>query len=89
MTAPIIYSLDNATDKERAFWERTIKDKVQKPEDFKEAQKIILEYGALEKSLSLAKNYRDQAVKALEKLPSSTFKDPLISLADYTIHRNR
>ncbi|PCK00638.1 MAG: farnesyltranstransferase [Zetaproteobacteria bacterium] len=88
MTAPVIFAIANANDEERIFWKRTLGYKKQNETDFDTAMEIILSHNALDKTISLAQKYADDAVKSLSALPDSQIKSILCDLTGYTITRS-
>ena len=46
------------------------------------------EHGVLEKTLEVAIDYRDRAVKALLETPEGPCRDSLYSLANYVVERS-
>jgi len=87
-TAPVLLTLKDANTDERAFWERTIVNGEQNDGDLEQALEIISKHDGFSKSLTLADDYKNKAIDALSIAPESPFKDQLIGLADYVIHRS-
>jgi octaprenyl-diphosphate synthase len=87
MTAPVILALEAANDEEKKFWQRTIADKEQTPEDFKKALEIIARHKTIEASLALARTYGQNARLALAEAPDHPFRALLDDLVSYTISR--
>lgn len=87
MTLPIILALENATDDERAFWQRTIKDNTQTEGDLKTAQDILSKHDAIARTLKIAHDYGARAQNALDKAPDHNLKGLLSDLIPYTITR--
>jgi len=87
MTAPILLALENANDKERAFWTRTIGNNEQNDEDLKTAQSILEKHNSIQASLKLAQEYATKSQRALEKVPNSPLRSLLHDLVPYTIFR--
>lgn len=87
MTAPVIYALQEANDKERDFWQRTFADKNQTDTDLQTAQAIFIKHNAMEKTMELARSYAGLAKQSLESAPQSEFKTLLLEIADYSVTR--
>jgi len=87
MTAPILYALENATEDEKVFWNRTLSEKKQKNGDLEQAQSLIEKHNALNKSKDLARQYGEKAVTALSVLPNSPLRDILTNIVTFTINR--
>ena len=62
MTAPIIFALENATNEELAFWQRTLGDKDQNQGDFETAMQIMAKHDAQNKTINFAKKYAKYCV---------------------------
>ncbi len=88
MTAPIIFALENASEDERKFWQRTLAGENQNKDDFDKAVEIITHHKALGKTIELAVNYANEAVKTLSIIPDSYIKELLCTLPSYTITRS-
>jgi len=87
MTAPILYTLENASGDDKEFWQRTLGHKNQKDDDLETAQNLIENHNALEKSKKLAQDYGTQAIQSLDVLPPSNLKETLINIVSFTINR--
>lgn len=87
MTAPVIFALEQADDRERAFWQRTLGDKIIAEGDFAAALELMNRHDALRKSGELAVHYVTQAKTALEILPPHELKNTLSELADFILTR--
>tara|TARA_R110001592_G_scaffold20926_5_gene84582 strand:+ start:19616 stop:20638 length:1023 start_codon:yes stop_codon:yes gene_type:complete len=88
MTAPVIFSLQQATPDEKAFWQRTLGDKDQKDGDFDIAMSFIEKHNALDKTLDLAKTYTSKAKESLTIIPDHPYKNLLSDLSDYVLSRS-
>ncbi len=88
MTAPTIFALENASDDEREFWQRTLGYKDQTDTDFGKAMELIARHNALEKTIDLAKDYALKSTQNLDILPDSEIKSLLCDITDYTITRS-
>lgn len=88
LTAPVLFALDKADDKERAFWQRTLGDKDQKPDDFKTALAILHRHDALALGLSMAREYGEKARLALAEAPDGEIRACLDELVSYTVERS-
>lgn len=88
MTAPILMALAEADESERAFWTRTMGERIQTDEDLGTAQALLLKHDALKKGLDLALQYAEKAQKILSKAPPGLYRDTLAALALYTVRRD-
>ena len=87
MTAPVLFSLENANESEKAFWNRTIAERDQSEGDLQTALEIFSRHDTLEKSITLAKSYAEKAVQDLKIAPNTPLKSLMESLALYTVTR--
>jgi octaprenyl-diphosphate synthase len=88
MTAPVILALQQADDKERAFWTRTIGERQQNDDDLKTAQDIFARHNALQGGLDLARFYAQKARDALAKAPDSPLRQVLDEVVGFTVERD-
>ncbi len=88
MTAPVIFALQDANDKEKLFWERTLGDKNQSKNDFEIAISYIEKHKSIEKSLNLANQYANDAKKELNIIQNNKYRSLLCDLSDYVLSRN-
>ncbi len=87
MTAPVIYALENADGRERAFWQRTVGEKIIAEGDFEAARELMNRHDALKKSAGLAARYVKAAKKSLETTPEHDLKSTLSDLAGFILTR--
>ncbi len=84
-TLPIIYAIDNSSAKEKELLQSAIKEgDLTKLE---EIQNIIRSTGAIEYATSRAIEYSDKAIASISHLPSSKYKEALISIANFSVNR--
>ncbi|CAK7192119.1 Octaprenyl diphosphate synthase [Commensalibacter sp. Nvir] len=88
ITYPILVAYAQATEKEKAFWQRVIEQEEQNKEDLASALELIHHYKALEATLNEAKKFALKACQALECFPTSTLKSLLEEIANYTVYRH-
>ena len=87
MTAPVIFALEQANDGERAFWQRTVGEKIIAEGDFAAALELMHRHDALKKSAELAALYVEQARKSLLIVPAHNLKETLSELAGFILTR--
>lgn len=87
ITLPVLIAYAEANDAERAFWQRTLSERLQTPEDLAEAIKIIHKHQAIEQTFALARSYCDAALAAIHPLPTSPEKTALIEVVDFCAGR--
>ncbi len=88
MTAPVLIALENASDEERAFWQRTMSDRNQTEEDLTHAQEILNKHNTVERGLELAKSYATKARLALAEAPDSPLRSVLDDVVSFTVERS-
>ena len=88
LTLPVIYSLKSADEKDRNRMENIIKNKNFSVNDFKTLIRMIDKYGGQLYTQNLAKEYVQNAKKALAAFENSKTKEVLLMIADYTLSRN-
>lgn len=89
MTAPVIFALESADEGERAFWRRTVGEKIISEGDFESALDLIRRHGGLEKSMDLARTQIVEAKQALLLVPAHPLRETLSDLADFVLSRAR
>lgn len=85
-TLPLIYLIKHGTDLQRNL----VRECIEKGDNskFNEILSAINESGAIGYTKTQAIQARGQAIKALERLPESEFKNALIQLAQFSVDRN-
>ncbi len=87
LTLPVIKAVAQATEEERAFWERTIAKGRQQEGDLEHALSLMAKYGTLEATRADAYGWAAQAKSAMAKLPDHPIRQILTDLADYVVSR--
>ncbi len=87
MTLPVIKAVAKASDKERAFWTRTIEKGQQKDGDLEEALRLIALYGTMDATRKEALAWAATAKDAIATLPAHEIRDMLADMADYVVAR--
>lgn len=87
MTAPVLFALEAADEKEKQFWQRTLGDKDQKDGDLKTAQDLITKHDSLSKGMDMAMDYGAKAIKNLEEIPDTALRKTLEELISFIIKR--
>jgi octaprenyl-diphosphate synthase len=77
------------TDREKAFWQRTIETLDQTDSDLDQAMRLIAEHGAIEVTLERARLFALEARGALMIFPDCPVRQALANVADYTVQRIR
>jgi octaprenyl-diphosphate synthase len=88
LTLPLIFALENATDKERKQILSTIRRHNKNAEKVKTVIQFVIDKGGLQFSENTMHEYKQKAIDLLNSYPESDIKDALIGLVNYTIERN-
>jgi octaprenyl-diphosphate synthase len=85
-TLPLIYAMSNSSETQSSM----IADSIRNGDTSQLTQiiQIIRDSGALDYTLNLAKEHAASAIKTLETLPESTYKQAMIDLAEFSISRS-
>jgi octaprenyl-diphosphate synthase len=87
ITLPVIHSYSKSTKEEQAFWNRTLGELEQKPEDFVRAMEIITKYDGIGQTLTMAEYYCSKAREALAPFPASPAKSAMLEIVDFCVAR--
>jgi len=87
ITMPVIYAFEDGTEEERAFWMRTIGEGVIEEGDFEKAVTLLESHKAIERALSSARTYAEDAISSLEAISDDVLKSALTDAAYYTVAR--
>jgi octaprenyl-diphosphate synthase len=85
-TLPLIYAMSNSSEAQSSM----IADSIRNGDTSQLTQiiQIIRDSGALDYTLNLAQKHATSAIKTLETLPESTYKQAMIDLAEFSISRS-
>ena len=88
LTAPVLYALNDSNESIKLNLTNLIQSRFPDgSNNLKEAEKIIKESGAFEKTFNLAKSYIQQANDNLKALPDNEYKKDLFLLGDFILAR--
>ena len=88
-TLPIILVWEKSNQKEKQFWDRTLKELNQKSSDLNTALEIFNKYNIFVECKKMATEFIIKSIKSLEDSSNSKFKDYLIGLANESIDRSK
>ena len=88
ITLPVIFAYQNNNEQSREFLIKTMCHLDQQPEDLAKIIELLKSSGALDKSIEIAQNHLSLAAKTLESFPSSTAKDALTAILQYSLARS-
>lgn len=89
MTLPLIYTLNNCSEKEKSWLINSIKNKNKDTQRVKEVIAFVKSSGGLEYAVSKMKSFRSQALEILNSYPDSPYKESLILMVNYVIDRKK
>ena len=89
MTLPLIYVLNNSSEKEKNWLINSIKNHNKDKHRVKEVISFVKSHGGLEYAITKMKEFRDQALKIIEPYPNSEFKKSLELMVEYVIDRKK
>jgi octaprenyl-diphosphate synthase len=87
MTLPLIYALNNASDKEKKKIINLVKNENENSDKVQEVIEFVKKSGGLEYTTKKMNEYRDKALEILHSFPPSDYRDSLETLVNYTIDR--
>ena len=87
VTLPVIIAFERADEEARRFWRRTIEIGPQHEIDLKRAIAYVEETGAIRETRARARQYADEACRALEPFPHSELRESLTALAEFCVGR--
>ncbi|MCY4302547.1 MAG: polyprenyl synthetase family protein [Aestuariivita sp.] len=87
VTLPVIKAIENATQKEKSFWMRTIEQGEQTDGDLEVALDLMHKYDTIEITRDEALSWAFKAREALKPLHDDEIKFLLQDLANYIVHR--
>lgn len=89
MTLPLIYVLNNTSDKERKWLINSIKNHNKNTKRVKEVIAFVKANGGLEYAIDKMKQFQTEALQILDTYPKSEFKDSLELMVNYVIDRKK
>ena len=87
ITLPVIHAYANGSEEERDFWQRTMGEQDQTPEDIVMALKLLKKYDAVAHTVSQAKRYCDKALEQIAALPDTAEKQAMLEIAEFCVER--
>ena len=87
VTLPIIYLLERANLEERDFLESVISNRDFSSTNKQEIMALVRKHGTLELLQARADYYALEAIRCIEDLPSSVYRDALLSIPEMVIQR--
>lgn len=89
MTLPLIYTLNNVSDKDRRWLVNSVKNHNKNKKRVREVIKFVKDSGGLEYAQKQMKMYQEKAFEVLEPFPDSEYKASLELMMNYVINRGK
>ncbi|WP_456463780.1 polyprenyl synthetase family protein [Lutibacter sp.] len=87
MTLPLIYTLNNCSEKEKKWLVNSVKNHNKDKKRVKEVITFVKENGGIEYTITKMQEYQSKALQILETYPKSIYKDSLLMMVNYVIER--
>ncbi|MEM1400001.1 MAG: polyprenyl synthetase family protein [Pseudomonadota bacterium] len=88
VTLPVVLAYAQGSERERAFWQRTLEEQKVEDGDLDEAQDILTRHAALDQAIARARDYGDRARQALnDGAPASPMRETMSELVDFCVER--
>ena len=89
MTLPLIYTLNNCSEKEKSWIINSIKNHNKDRKRVKEVIAVVKSKGGLDYAVSKMKEYQQQALLLLLSYPTTLYKESLELMVNYVIDRKK
>ncbi|WP_412057658.1 polyprenyl synthetase family protein [Bartonella sp. DGB2] len=87
ITLPVIFAYARSNDEEKNFWRRSLSNGENDEQAFAHAKSLITQHHGLIDTITRARHYGEQAMKALAPLPASPQKEALEAVVEFCIAR--
>lgn len=87
ITLPVVLAFERGDETEKKFWQRTLEDGEQTPEDFSHALALMERHGTLNDSMTRATDYAERAKTAIQAFEETRAKAAMLDLVDFCIER--
>tara|TARA_R110002124_G_scaffold87407_1_gene225110 strand:+ start:145694 stop:146671 length:978 start_codon:yes stop_codon:yes gene_type:complete len=89
MTLPLIYALNNASEKDKRWLINSVKNHNKNKKRVKEVIDFVKTNGGLEYAVAQMKDYQQQALSLLQEYPETPYKESLELMVNYVIDRKK
>jgi octaprenyl-diphosphate synthase len=89
MTLPLIYALNNCTEKEKKWLINSVKNHNKNKKRVKEVIAFVKKSGGIEYTISKMTTYQAKAISILDKYPNSIYKTSLLQMVNFVIERKK
>jgi len=87
VTLPAILAYQRGDENERAFWQRTVGDYDQQPDDLSEAIRLMQRHNAIGQSVAMAEHYCDLARQDLAAFADTPARQAMLDIVDFCAQR--
>ncbi|MDG1347605.1 MAG: polyprenyl synthetase family protein [Crocinitomicaceae bacterium] len=87
MTLPLIYTLNNCEPSIKKELINIVKNQNEDSKAVKRAIQLVIDGGGIQYAHKVMTDYKERALKLIEDVPSSSAKESLIGLVEYTTNR--
>ncbi len=89
MTLPLIYALNNCSDKEKSWCINSIKNHNKDKKRVKEVIQFVKDKNGLTYAEQKMEQFQQEALALIQNFPNSTYKDSLTLMVNYVIERKK
>lgn len=89
MTLPLIYTLNNCSEKDRKWLINSVKNHNKNKKRVKEVISFVKSSGGITYTISKMEEFRKEALFLLERYPDSPYKSSLTTMVNYVIEREK
>jgi octaprenyl-diphosphate synthase len=89
MTLPLIYTINNCTEKEKKWLINSVKNHNKNKKRVKEIISFVKANGGIEYTIAKMKEYQTKALEILNTYPDSPYKESLLIMVNYVIERKK
>ena len=89
MTLPLIYTLNNCSEKDKKWLINTVKNHHKNKKKVKEVIAFVKENGGIEYTIAKMEDYQAKALAILNTYPESSYKTSLLTMVNYVIEREK
>ncbi|PRP67332.1 polyprenyl synthetase family protein [Nonlabens agnitus] len=89
MTLPLIYTLNNASKKDKKWLINSVKRHNRDKKRVKEVIQFVKDAGGLDYAVKAMYDYKQRALDILNTYPESEYKQSLLTMVDYVIDREK
>ncbi|ASV31129.1 polyprenyl synthetase family protein [Maribacter cobaltidurans] len=89
MTLPLIYALNNCSQKEKSWLINSVKNHNKNKKRVKEVITFVKQIGGLDYAVAKMLQFKDEALSLLQQYPESDYRDSLELMVNYVVERKK